>query len=276
MKIIQISDTHLVAPGGQVYGIDPLERLAACIADINAHHADAAFCVLSGDLTNEGEPAAYRALADILAALRPPWHLMVGNHDDRAALLEVFPQTPVDENGFVQSVLDTPLGRVILLDTLEPGSHGGTFCAARAAWLAARLDEAEERPVYLFLHHPPLAIGLPSMDRMRLGDPGPLIEALRGRSNVRHLFFGHVHRPVSGAWRGIPFSAPKGTAHQVALDFIAVSPVPKTREAPTYAVILLGAEETVVHLHDYLDRSLIDGAVSPAPPGIATRGTATR
>ncbi len=267
MKIVQITDTHLVPPGERVYGIDPVERMAACVDDINSHHADAAFCVLSGDLADRGDVATYRALEEVLRPLGAPYHLMVGNHDDRAALREVFPGTPVDDNGFVQCVLDTPRGRVILLDTVVPGSHGGVFCAQRAAWLAARLDEAEERPVYLFLHHPPFAIGIPSLDRMRLADTGPLIEALRGRSNLRHLFFGHVHRPVSGAWRGIPFSATKGTAHQVALDFHTQSPVPKTREAPTYAVILLGADETVVHHADFLDRSLISGAVSPPPLG---------
>ena len=266
MKIVQITDTHLVPPGERVYGIDPVERLAACVDHINAHHADAAFCVLSGDLTDRGDVATYRTLEKVLRPLAPPYHLMVGNHDDRAALREVFPGTPVDDNGFVQCVLDTPLGQVFLLDTVVAGSHGGAYCAQRAAWLAARLDEAEERPVYLFLHHPPFAIGIPSMDRMRLADPGPLIEALRGRSNPRHLFFGHVHRPVSGAWRGIPFSATKGTAHQVALDLHTESPVPKTREAPTYAVILLGADPTEVNHADCLDRSLIDGAVSPPPP----------
>jgi len=62
----------------------------------------------------------------------------------------------------------------------------------------------------------------------------------------------------------------KSTAHQVALDMETVSPVPKTREPPAYAVILLEAEQTVVHLHDYLDTSLIEGAVSPpAPDGLS-------
>ena len=173
-------------------------------------------------------------------------------------------------NGFVQSVLDTPSGRVLLLDSVEAGNHAGVFCEARAGWLAARLDEADERPVYLFVHHPPFDIGIPSLDRIRLLDPGPLIRALDGRRNVRHLFLGHVHRPVSGTWRGIPFSAVRSTAHQVALDFETESPVPKSHEPPAYAVILLEADRTVVHLHDYLDRSRLPGATSPPPPATAT------
>jgi hypothetical protein len=30
----------------------------------------------------------------------------------------------------------------VLLDTFEPGRHGGAFCEARQAWLTAALDEA--------------------------------------------------------------------------------------------------------------------------------------
>ncbi len=114
---------------------------------------------------------------------------------------------------------------------------------------------------------PSCATSVPSLDRIRLRETGPLIRALEGRRNLRHLFLGHVHRPVSGAWRGIPFSAVKSTAHQVAFDLRTESPVPKSHEPPAYAVILLAADQTVVHLHDYLDRSRIPGATSPPAPG---------
>ncbi len=36
MKLIQITDTHLVPPGERLYGLDPRARLEACIADVNA------------------------------------------------------------------------------------------------------------------------------------------------------------------------------------------------------------------------------------------------
>ncbi len=52
-----------------------------------------------------------------------------------------------------------------------------------------------------------------------------------------------------------------------AFDLQTESPIPKSHEPPAYAVILLAAEQTVVHLHDYLDRSRIPGATSPPVPG---------
>ena len=271
MKILQVTDTHLVEDGGTIYGIDPAARLEACVAHINAHHADARLCVLSGDLTNEGTPGAYRVLKEILAELAVPYHLMAGNHDDRAALLAAFPETPRDSNGFVQYALDTPAGRLLILDTVEPGTHGGSFCARRAAWLGNQLEMAGGDAVYIFMHHPPFPIGLPAMDRMGIDDPGPFVAAIEAHiniTNIRHIFFGHVHRPVSGSWRGIAFSALPSTVHQVALDLKTVSPVPKTREPPAYGVILLAPEQTLVHVNAYLDESRIEGAESPQPPAL--------
>ncbi len=277
MKILQVTDTHLVEAGKTIYGIDPRARLAACVADINARHADADFCVVSGDLTDSGSPEAYALLKSVLGELTMPVHLIPGNHDRREALLEAFPETPRDPDGFVQYALETPAGRFLFLDTVVPGEHAGRYCERRCAWLAGQLDTAQARPVYIFMHHPPLEIGLPSMDRMALASPEGLIRTLEPYTNVRHIFFGHVHRPVSGSWRGIPFSALRGTAHQVALDLETVSPVPKSREPPAYAVILVEAERTVVHLHDFLDESRIEGAVSPPAPGAAPGPkTATR
>lgn len=272
MKILQVTDTHVVADGGRIYGIDPRARLESCVAHINAHHADARLCILSGDLTDDGRPGAYRALKAVLEGLRVPYRVMAGNHDERAALLAAFPETPRDADGFVQCALETPAGCLLLLDTVEPGTHGGSFCPRRAAWLADRLADAGERPVYLFMHHPPFPVGLPAMDGMRLADPQHLVSAIDGRANIRHIFFGHVHRPVSGAWRGIAFSALPSTVHQVALDLATVSPVPKTREPPAYGVILLEADRTLVHVSPFLEDTRIEDAQSPPPePPVLTR-----
>ena len=41
MKIIHVSDTHLVAAGGKLHGLDPRERLRQCFEDIVTHHTDA-------------------------------------------------------------------------------------------------------------------------------------------------------------------------------------------------------------------------------------------
>ena len=48
----------------------------------------------------------------------------------------------------------------------------------------------------------------------------------------------------------------RGTNHQVPFDFLALEKVPKSHEPPAYAVAFLDEAQTVVHFHDYLDRSV--------------------
>jgi Icc protein len=260
MKLIQVSDLHFVPPGVRLLGLDPRARLEAAIADINAHHGDAELCLFTGDLADHGAPEAYDALRETLAALRVPYRMTIGNHDDRDAFLRAFPEAPRDAHGFVQTVVTTGAGDIILLDTHEPGQASGSFCAKRQAWLEARLAEATGRPVYIFMHHPPLDIGIPSLDLIGLVDKREFAKVVAGAGDIRHIFFGHVHRPVSGSWRGIPYASLRSLVHQVPFDLVTERPVPYDHAPPGYNVILLDREDTVVHHHEFL-------ATSRLPPG---------
>jgi len=257
MKIIQISDVHLVADNGDLFGENPAERLSLCIADIQQHHSDAALCVLTGDLTHAGEAGAYRRLASLLCGLSMPVRILMGNHDDRAVFREAFPHTPVDSDGFVQSVLDGEAGRMIFLDTLEPGTPAGRLCETRLRWLDRMLMGADGRPVYLFMHHPPFDIAFPSMDWIGLADADAqaLHRTLKRYSNVEHIFAGHVHRPCAGHWHGIGFSTTRGTHHQHELDMDRAEGYATTiMEPPGYVVAQLRDSGIVVHFHDFLDK----------------------
>jgi 3',5'-cyclic AMP phosphodiesterase CpdA len=255
MKFIHITDPHLVEPGARLYELDPLERLELCIADINRNHADAEFAIVTGDLAHVGQVAAYRALKGAFAKLRLKTYFMLGNHDDRGNFLEVFAESPRDPGGFVQFSFDTAIGRFVCLDTNEPKVSWGALCDARLAWFKAELARAGDRPIYLFMHHPPFPVGLKRMDEISLQQPEKFIATLADRRNIRHLFFGHLHRPIAGSWRGIPISTMRATSHQVALDFVIERVVPGSHEPPAYAVVLADSDQTVVHFHDFLDKT---------------------
>lgn len=256
LKFIHLTDTHLVRPGQALYGSDPARRLAQAVHSIESEHADAAFVIITGDLAHWGEPEAYVQLRSELAALRRPVHLLIGNHDDRPNLRAAFAQLPLDAQGHVQYAFSAGGMRHIALDTHEAGVSHGLFCARRAAWLAEELARAGHEPVHLYMHHPPFGVGIPAMDRIALIDPGPLLETLaRHAGRVRHLFFGHLHRPMAGSWRGIGFSSVRGTNHQVALRLDDTGRVAGCAEPPQYAVVLADGEGTRVHLHDFADRS---------------------
>lgn len=257
MKIIQFSDVHMMPNGASLYGLDPRARLEACIRDINVRQGDADFCIITGDLANAGQKGAYEAVRACLAELDLPTYLAIGNHDRRQTFGEVFPDIPRDENGFVQYLIDFPAVRFLILDTVEEGAHWGSYCSLRARWLDTQLSRSTDRPVYLFMHHPPFDIGVPSQDRLRIRDAHLFGEVVSRHRNIKHIFHGHVHRPVCGSWCGIPVSALRGTNHQVQFDLETVTPIPLCHEPPAYAMILLRRDQTIVHYHDFLDASAI-------------------
>ncbi|TIU81559.1 MAG: phosphodiesterase, partial [Mesorhizobium sp.] len=82
-KIIHITDPHFVAPGKTLYGIDPAQRLRDTLDHVSRVHADAKLILITGDLADTGDPAAYALLREILSEVRLPVHLTIGNHDDR-------------------------------------------------------------------------------------------------------------------------------------------------------------------------------------------------
>lgn len=256
MKLIHLTDPHLVQPGMRLYGLDPRERLDLAVASVNKLHADADLAVITGDLAHAGESEAYVELRGCLDALRIPYVPMLGNHDDRRLFLELFPDAPQDLNGFIQGVREVSAGRLLFLDTHQPHTPMGWYCEQRRAWLAERLAEAGDTPVFLFMHHPPFDVGIGALDRIGLVQRAPFAATLAPhRHKVRHLFFGHVHRPVSGSWLGLPFSTLRATSHQVWLDFGAAVEVAGSHEPPAYAVVLVDDERVIVHNHDYLDSS---------------------
>jgi 3',5'-cyclic AMP phosphodiesterase CpdA len=257
MKIIQITDTHVVGPGLKLYGLDPRTRLDAAIADINRHHADAALAVVTGDLTHWGEIEAYRNFAEAIAALKVPAVTLLGNHDRRANALEILRTAPRDQFGFVQGTRDTPAGRLVFLDTLDEASHAGQMCAQRFAWFERALAETPaDQPIFVFMHHPPFAVGVRAMDEIALTERARFRSVVAPYvSRIRHIFFGHVHRPISGSWAGIPFSTLRGTNHQVAFDLDPAGPHLASHEPPAYGVALLSDDSVVVHAHDYLNAS---------------------
>ncbi|MCG8359997.1 MAG: phosphodiesterase [Kiloniellales bacterium] len=256
MKLIHVTDTHFAKPGETIFGLDPRARLEACVADINVHHADADLCVITGDLTHWGEPEAYASLKAVLGALKVPLKLLLGNHDNREAFLAAFPEAVVDNEGFVQDAFDTPAGRFLLLDSNHPGTHAGVYCESRLAWLDSQLTAPGDVPVFLFVHHPPFPVHLAPVDAIGLLDAAAFERVVARHSHkIRHLFYGHVHRPICGSWHGIACSTIRATAHQVWLDFSASDAIPGSHEPPAYAVAFIDATSVVIHGHDYLDAS---------------------
>lgn len=100
------------------------------------------------------------------------------------------------------------------------------------------------------------------MDRVAIRHPERLAEVLHGR-NIRHMFFGHLHRAIAGSWHGIPISVLRATIAQVAL-FLNSDEVGRSYEDPQYAVVLVEPKQVIVHFHDFLSHEVV--APGDRPP----------
>lgn len=242
--IAQMTDIHVgFAPDEKPEELN-LTRFRATLARLIDGPNLPDMLVLSGDITDHGDAESFAKTAALLADCPFPVLPMVGNHDSRAGLLGAFPQVKPAEGGFLHYVIETRLGlRIICLDTLEDGRHGGAFCEARAAWLAARLAEAPETPTLIFMHHPPVVAGIDWMDPAP-GEPwmARLGQVLEGQHQVQAIHCGHLHRQITTRFAGIPLSVTPSVAPLVAMD---LSPIDKnvpdnreliTAEPPTYAL----------------------------------------
>jgi 3',5'-cyclic-AMP phosphodiesterase len=242
MKIIQLTDTHLMPSGVVVNGVDPEKQLRAAADDILEKHADADLMVITGDLCNYGDLEAYEMLRDILAPMPFEVRLMLGNHDDRRNFKTVFPHHPSDESGYIQSYMDTDFGRLLFLDSHEHGMIGGMYGEDRLAWLDAALAGAGDLPVTVFIHHPPIETGLAHFEKIGMHDDGAIMLRLgRHSAGVRHIVFGHIHVPLSGtSAEGVAFSSGQACAHRFITDITAPNPL-WTGGRPCYRILSLGS-----------------------------------
>ena len=271
MKFVILTDTHFVARGRKIYSLDPAERLAAAVDCINRDHRDIAFVIITGDLAHWGEYAAYENLAGVLSRLNAPTILLMGNHDRRDAFARYFSGVKRDPNGFVQAVQVFDEATVVILDTLNEAApnHEGLLCADRLGFLEQALRSAPaDRPLLLFQHHPPFDTGLRYMDTIRLANPEAEWEVIARTRRPDYLFMGHLHRPIAGLWKGIPFHIQRALAHQVAFDLETEGHIPGSHEAPDYSHVTVTGGQIVIHQCSFLyagprfslhDKAALDG-----------------
>lgn len=239
MLIAQITDTHIKAGGRLAYRmVDSAEKLADCVAHVNALRPLPDIVLLTGDLVDLGRPEEYAVLREILAPLHMPLYVIPGNHDERGAMRRAFsdhaylPQV----GEFLHYVVDDYPLRLIGLDTVVPGEQGGDLCAERLAWLEAALERRPERPTLLFMHHPPFLTGLANMDWQNCRNADALGALLERHRQVTRVLCGHVHRPIHLAWHGVTASIAPSPSHSCAFDLSVDASHDFVLEPPTCEV----------------------------------------
>jgi Icc protein len=213
LRLVQLTDLHLLGdPAGRLRGVATAATLQAVLAAARRDLARADLLLLTGDLAEHGEAAAYRRLRDQVDALGIAGrvHALPGNHDHPARLAAHLPATG---DARVAALARTPW-QLLLLDSSVPGRSAGQLDAGQLAWLDTRLAAAEQPHALVVLHHPPLAIGSPWLDAIMLTNGAELLAVLDRHPAVRGVLFGHVHQAFEQRRRGVRHFATPSTCVQ--------------------------------------------------------------
>jgi 3',5'-cyclic AMP phosphodiesterase CpdA len=252
LLIAQITDVHIGFDQGNPDEYN-MERLRAVIRRLVDAPNTPEFLVMTGDLTEFGDVQSYERLAEAVSVCPFPVWPMVGNHDLRDSMLAAFPDTP-SHDGFIQYAIEGNGARLLVLDTLEPGRHGGAFCKARAAWLQEELAAEPDTPTIIAMHHPPFESGISWLDG-NANDPwmSTFSDCIAGHGHVRAIFSGHLHRNIHTLWNGLSLTVCASTAPLVALDLRPIdAKVPDRRamftdEYPGYGLHRWDGERLISH-----------------------------
>ncbi|NJO86572.1 MAG: hypothetical protein HC821_00300 [Lewinella sp.] len=236
-RLALLTDLHLVPAGETYLGLDPSLRCQAALAAARAAGADGYFFL--GDYSfQEPSRAATAQLGALLASLDQPAHLLAGNHDETAMLREMLglPSGPSPHLDYT-----VPLGEftAIVLD-----SSRKFLDEAQLAWLSVQL--ATQLQPLLFVHHPPLLLGVPFMDEQHpLANRSAFLDVLLAYGRPLTVFSGHYHCAVSASFANVTVFVVPPTSFYLAPDakkFLA------TQQPPGYALVDLSAGRVCVRL----------------------------
>ncbi|MCW5735734.1 MAG: phosphodiesterase [Enhydrobacter sp.] len=221
MLIAQLSDPH-VRPDGVLYQdvVDSNAQFAAAIAALHALDPRPDLVLLSGDLVDEGTPAEYAKLRQLLGGLDIPSLVIPGNHDDRDAFRKAFADhdhLPLTGPMHYAAGAHGPV-RIVALDVTLPALHHGTVDEAGARWLDETLAQEPERPTIVMMHQPPFNTGVPYLDLYACRDGERLAAVVSRHRQVERIVCGHVHRFMLLRFAGTLLCTAPSTTTAIALQ----------------------------------------------------------
>lgn len=204
MLIAQITDLHIVEKNQHWLSesaTNVRERLLKTISYLNALNPRPNVVFLTGDLTDTGTEASYLHLKELLGSLEIPLYVIPGNHDRREELRSAFLHHPyMPREGSIHYAIDDYPVRLIGLDTLVEGKDHGVLSQEQLSWVENTLKKDSRKPTLIFMHHPPIKIGMKLFDQINCIAPQAFESLIKERENVIGVLTGHYHHLCVGSF----------------------------------------------------------------------------
>ena len=215
ISIAHLSDPHITTG---MLAAEPAMGLSRALGRALALEPQPDCVVITGDLINSGRPEEYPALLEVIGRYPLPVYLVAGNHDNPEALVDACRGTNMlgGSNQAHYSV-DHPAFTIIVLNSHVPDSPGGRVGESQLEWLDEILAHRPDIPAFVCVHHPPMPIGIPFLDALRLADGDALAKVLVRHTNVARVLSGHVHRSITSGFAGSTLAIAPSTYLQAGL-----------------------------------------------------------
>ena len=198
LRIVQVSDCHFPQDSKTDYRGQSADRnLASLLPAIRRWQPD--LLLLTGDVSEDGSAAAYGRVSAQLSTAGAPVLALPGNHDDPAAMRRYFPRGPWD--GPLQR--ESRNWQLLLLDSTVPGEVSGRFAPQAIERLDHCLRRSRAAHVLLALHHQPVPVNAPWIDRYALESAETFLEVVDRHPRVRCITWGHVHQDFEAVRNGV-------------------------------------------------------------------------
>ena len=170
--------------------------------------------VVTGDIAHDENMDTYKEIRKLLHSFFPNYRLLPGNHDNREAMWSVFRDLLDEDLETVNFSYSVGGWRLIGLDSHIPGELFGLITQRQLDWLNQQLSLHRAQPTILFVHHPPVVVGSPWLDKINLREPEMLYEVLINKNQVKAICTGHIHQEFEGQLNGIKVYGTPSTSIQ--------------------------------------------------------------
>lgn len=221
LKIAQVSDCHLPASAGISYrGINAYENLQRVLQKVTDFAPD--ILLASGDLSEDASPSSYQALKKYFMALNVKVLALPGNHDDPEQVADVFPGSPIEDI----AVSEHGSWQLIRINSCIEGRPEGRISSESLRQLSGILRQNCYQPRLLVLHHQPVLVGSPWIDKYRLQDPDDFLNLVSAANGVKAVLWGHVHQSFRAEHQGTSLLAGPSSSTNTLAGFEEFTPDP--------------------------------------------------
>jgi 3',5'-cyclic-AMP phosphodiesterase len=214
--LAHVSDVHI---DGSDRNTERTTRIMSYVEGL-----DVTAVLVTGDIADNGTEEEY-AIAHAALKTRHPSIVCPGNHDIRAPFRKVFLDSSTGDQSDsdvadapINQILRVPGATIILCDSSIPGRDDGRLDEVTLAWLDETLA-AETGPVFVGMHHPAVALGIPYVDEIRLLEPENLAAVLERHPHVVATLVGHAHTAAATTFANRPLLVAPGVVSTVLPPF---------------------------------------------------------